>query len=80
LSGYIPTGVEWRQLNYGQGEGQVEISGCEWGIYQTGSDELTLQLEIGEEAVESGMSFAQRVAETVCGQTKFKIILQGTAE
>jgi hypothetical protein len=30
LECFIPAGVEWHQLNFGQGEGQVEIEGCEW--------------------------------------------------
>src|SRR4051812_42363308 len=33
LGCYIPAGTSWVQRNYGQGEGQVEINGREWGFY-----------------------------------------------
>jgi hypothetical protein len=33
LAAYIPDDIVWRQLNYGQGEGQAGIDGREWGFY-----------------------------------------------
>ncbi|MDA7527788.1 hypothetical protein N8590_02255 [bacterium] len=33
LSPFIPTSVSAKQLNYGQGEGQIQVEDCVWGIY-----------------------------------------------
>ena len=33
LAKAIPTGMPGQPLNYGQGEGQVEIDGTVWGFY-----------------------------------------------
>ena len=78
LGCYLPAGVEWQQLNYGQGEGQFEFAGQEWGIYQTVGGGLVLVLEFGRLAVEDGMAFARQVAETVSGGMRFELLLKGT--
>jgi hypothetical protein len=78
LGCYLPAGIEWRQLNYGQGEGQFEVAGLEWGIYQTDGGGLALVLHFGELAAEDGMAFARRVAEAVTGGTRFELLLRGT--
>src|SRR4051812_46333282 len=80
LSGYIPPGVEWRQINYGQGEGQIEIAGCEWGFYQTGCHGLAVALHIGEVPATEALDFTRRIAEMLCDGEPFEIVLQGTCE
>jgi hypothetical protein len=80
LASYIPPGVEWKQLNYGQGEGQVEVSGCEWGFYQTASHALAVELHVGELPAVAAFEFARQIAELTCGNEPYEIVLQGTAE
>jgi hypothetical protein len=70
--------VAWRQINYGQGEGQVDVAGREWGIYQAEGGGLVLVLHSGELAAEQGLEFARRVADVVAGGTKVELLLQGT--
>jgi hypothetical protein len=78
LGCYLPTSVAWRQLNYGQGEGQVEVEGREWGLYQTGDGGLAVVLHSGEVSAADGLAFACRVAELVAGDAPFELLLQGT--
>ena len=80
LACYIPPGVEWRQLNYGQGEGQVEVGGCEWGFYQQSRSELAVVLHVGEYPAAAAFEFVRRVAEMVCVDERFEVVLKGTAE
>jgi hypothetical protein len=75
----MPANVEWRQLNYGQGEGQVEIGGCEWGIYLPGRGEIALVLHSGEITSSAGVAFARSVGEAICGATPFELLIQATA-
>ena len=46
LSQFIPVGLNGKPLNYGQGEGQMEIEGTVWGIYCNKNTYL-LQFEEG---------------------------------
>jgi len=58
--------MEWRQLNYGQGEGQVLIDGCEWGFYWFGVDaEFVIMLHDGEISLTKAVEFVQSVAQLV---------------
>src|SRR5262249_7259580 len=79
LQGYIPDGVKWKQLNYGQREGQVEIDGREWGIYveSLSQNALAIALHSGEVRIEAALEFVQRVAEKTCGDRPFTIHLEG---
>ena len=77
LAGYIPAEIPWKQLNYGQGEGQVEIDHCEWGFYQTGFGELTIALHMGECLATTAFDLVRRVAELTCGDRPFEIVLRG---
>jgi hypothetical protein len=80
LAGYIPAGVKWKLLNYGQGEGQVEIDGCEWGFYQADDpNSLAVHLHIGKLPAVKAIEFVQQVAEATCGGKRFEIFAQGTA-
>ena len=81
LSGYIPSNTSWKQINYGQGEGQVEIGGCEWGFYQTDDvGTLAIQLHTGFIAAADALDFVQRVGEKTCGSRPLEILLQGADE
>jgi len=80
LAGYIPAGTQWKQLNYGQGEGQVEMAGCEWGLYQTYCGALAIELHLGKCSAPAAFELVRRVAEATCGGCQFDIFLQGTAE
>lgn len=74
LAGYIPAGTAWKQLNYGQGEGQVEIGGCEWGFYQTGGGELAIYLHTGECSATEALDFVCRIAELTCKGKQFEVL------
>lgn len=57
LACYIPDELTWKQLNYGQCEGQVEIDGNEWGLYWTAPDVFAVQLHTGEIDLERALRF-----------------------
>ena len=78
LGCYLPPDVEWRQVNYGQGEGQVLIAGREWGFYQAEGGALSVVLHAGTVAAADGLAFALQVAEVVAGGLGFEVLLQGT--
>ena len=59
LGCYLPADIEWRQLNYGQGEGQVTVAGREWGVYQAAGGGLAVVLHFGELPVEDGIAFVR---------------------
>ena len=80
LEGYIPADTVWKQLNYGQGEGQVEIGGCEWGFYQTGDGDLAIYLHTGECSAREAFDLIGRIAELTCNGKPFEILAQGTWE
>lgn len=81
LSCFIPTGTTWKQLNYGQGEGQVEISGCEWGFYYTDeSNALAIYLHVGECPAHEAFDLVRRIAEKTCHGKPFEIVCKGNEE
>jgi hypothetical protein len=47
LSMIIPNSFNGKALNYGQGEGQVEIEGIIWGLYYGENNNYFLQYEEG---------------------------------
>lgn len=47
LSKIIPKSLHGKPINYGQGEGQVEIEATVWGIYVQGLQEYCLVYEEG---------------------------------
>jgi hypothetical protein len=61
LSTYLPATIEWKQLNYGQGEGQVLIAGCEWGLYWYNSTDLALVLHSGEVDLSTAVELARSI-------------------
>jgi hypothetical protein len=80
LVGYVPPGVEWKQMNYGQGEGQLEIGGCEWGFYQHSDYELAIALHVGEFAAPAAFNLVHRIAIMLCSSEPFEIVIRGTAD
>ena len=44
---FIPDGIPWLQLSYGQGEGQVSILDCEWGFYYGDNKVISIELHDG---------------------------------
>ncbi len=47
LSKAIPAGMIGKPLNYGQGEGQVEIAGAVWGFYVNSDGSYYMTFEEG---------------------------------
>lgn len=78
LVGYVPPGIAWQQLNYGQGEGQVEIAGCEWGFYHSGDGELSVHLHAGRCSAKDAFELVCRIADLVCGVMPFEVLVEGT--
>lgn len=68
LACYVPDGIQWRQLNYGQGEGQVDIDGREWGFYWDGPTEMAVLLHDKAVDLEAAVDFVRRVAKKVAGR------------
>lgn len=64
LSVFFPAGSDCRQLNYGQGEGQVLIDGHEWGVYYNDRGNLDVVLHSGDLSIED----AQLVVSRICAQ------------
>jgi len=78
LAPYVPAGTPWRQVNYGQGEGQVEIDGREWGFYWFRPAELSVVLHAGEVGFEGAVGLVRRVAEQVAGpRGRFELLVAG---
>jgi hypothetical protein len=76
LSCYIPDGVLWTQINYGQAEGQVLIDGREWGFYWHGPQELSVVLHDGVIDAEAALKFVHAVAEKVSsGRISYEVLL-----
>ena len=53
LDALLPDGYSGKALNYGQGEGQIEISGSVWGFYVNLDSCYVLQYEEGDILVSS---------------------------
>lgn len=64
LSLFFPPGAVCKQLNSGQGEGQVMIDGAEWGFYYNESGNLDVVLHGGGLSTEE----AERVVRSICRQ------------
>jgi hypothetical protein len=81
LSCYVPDGCQWRQINYGQGEGQVEIDGRRWSFYfGRNKGELNVYLDSGEIAAADALAFVTAVATRIAGGPHgFDVYLSGSA-
>jgi|CXWL01.1.fsa_nt_gi hypothetical protein len=81
LECFVPDFCDWRQLNYGQGEGQVEIEGREWGFYYGSGGEISVYLHSGQMDPQAAFAFVRDVANKIVrGKVAFRIVLIGTAE
>jgi hypothetical protein len=54
-------------LNYGQGEGQVEIEGCEWGFYFDSNQSIGVYLHSGEIELSKVVEFVEKVKGRIFG-------------
>jgi hypothetical protein len=74
----MPVGTHWTQIGYGQGEGQVEVDGCEWGIYWNRQDEMSMTLHRGRVEAESALAFVREVVRRITLETvAYKIFFLG---
>ena len=81
LGCFVPAGYEWKQLNYGQGEGQVEIAGCEWGFYIYSASALSVYLHVGRVDMAYAVDFIEAVARKIfSGPSGFRVMIEGFAE
>lgn len=78
LAWWLPDTVKWSQLNYGQGEGQVDIDGCEWGFYFYGDDQLAIILHEGEIDAIRAIELVRSIASHVLKSDSFKLTLRGS--
>ena len=62
---FIPIEYSWKQLNYGQGEGQVLINGSEWGFYYSSYETIDVILHDQATSQKEALQFAHRVCEHV---------------
>lgn len=65
LECFIPAEYEWKQLNFGQGEGQVLVDGCEWGFYYTDNNMIGIVLHEGDIDISQASIFIKKVKEKV---------------
>jgi hypothetical protein len=75
LAYLMPEEVEWDQLAYGQGEGQVRALECKWGIYWEGPHRLSLEVEEGQVQAERAIVLANQIATKLFGPARFELIL-----
>ena len=80
LECFIPDGYEWLQINYGQGEGQVLINGCEWGFYYSNHDSITVVLHEGDISEDEAYEFAKDVCNHIFGSKSADVEIRMTQE
>ncbi|MCP3101814.1 hypothetical protein LZ198_23335 [Myxococcus sp. K15C18031901] len=77
LSVFFPEGSRCEQLNYGQGEGQVDIDGEEWGFYWSPHGSLRVVRHEGLRSVEQTQEVMTRIrarlAERLRGEVTFRL-------
>ncbi|MES2673805.1 MAG: hypothetical protein V4660_06165 [Pseudomonadota bacterium] len=78
----IPEKFSGRALNYGQGEGQVEIANTIWGFYYYSSKYYYMQLEEGQEVAELIFELAESISNTLSKNfsTPIRLIAVGSTE
>ncbi|MBW4693301.1 MAG: hypothetical protein KME27_16235 [Lyngbya sp. HA4199-MV5] len=73
----IPSTLNGKPLNYGQGEGQIEIEGTVWDLYYSENDTYILQFEEG--VIEWLMlqkivsALMENISDKFCRDVKFHI-------
>lgn len=73
LGKIIPRGFKGRVLNYGQGEGQIEIADLVWGVYVGPVAEYQLVLEEGACELGPLKDMVNAVVETI--GSNFQIVV-----
>lgn len=74
LDFFVPDSVNWTQLNFGQGEGQVLVNACEWGFYFTDDHSMELVLHHGEAGRNDCLGFADKVGQKVFGIGRYDLL------
>jgi hypothetical protein len=67
LSCFMPEDSQWEQINYGQGEGQLLVNGCEWGFYYTDDNSLSVVLHKGPLSRSEAEAFVDAVKLKIYG-------------
>ncbi len=73
LACFVPDGMEWKQINYGQGEGQININGNEWGIYYSVNGGISIILHDGEVDYSEALALVEKIKNKVFGERTVKI-------
>lgn len=73
----LPADVEWEQVSYGQGEGQIRMLGCQWGISWEGPRKLSLEVESGQVPLDSVMAIVSRIGNRLFGKGAFQVLVGG---
>ena len=63
LSKLIPTNRQGNALNYGQGEGQVQIDNTVWGFYVSNNGNYFMQYEEGVETWSTIQALVKEIEE-----------------
>jgi len=67
LKCFIPDDCQWKQISYGQGEGQVLIDNCVWGFYYTDNESISVVLHKGIINLDTACDFINKVKLKVYG-------------
>ena len=78
----IPEEFSGRALNYGQGEGQVQIANTIWGFYYYSNKYYYMQLEEGKEVAELIFELAESISRALSKAffTPIRLIAVGNME
>ena len=78
----IPEELSGHALNYGQGEGQVEIASTVWGFYFYSNKYYYMQLEEGKEVAELVFELAESISNALSKafSTPIRLIAVGNME
>ncbi len=68
LSRVLPSAVASEVLNYGQGEGQIQIDGTVWGLYVNGPDSYRLCFEEGQCSIPAFQRFVSMFIEKITAE------------
>ncbi|MEH6547724.1 MAG: hypothetical protein V7701_14905 [Sneathiella sp.] len=79
LSKVIPEELSGKAVNYGQGEGQVEISNTVWGFYIDSDNNYYMQYEEGVEDWSLIQTLVASITEKINKEfgVEMKLVLEG---
>ena len=75
LSLIIPSGIQGRVINYGQGKGQVEINNTVWGVYVNNDNNYCMSLEQGLIQWKDLNKLVKEIKNTINKQFNINIIV-----